>query len=55
MCVCFCVQVLVTMQNGGEDYKFVWVNDMGITNAYNPTTASGDHQTIVFVSMKTNM
>ncbi|XP_060595854.1 CD109 antigen-like [Ruditapes philippinarum] len=42
------IEVLVTMRDG-ENYKFVWVDEMGITSAYAPLTKSGDHQTIVFL------
>ena len=38
------------MEDGKENYNFVWVDEMGITSAYAPKTTEGDHQTIVFVS-----
>ena len=38
------------MEDGGKNYDFVWVDEMGITSAYAPKTTEGDHQTIVFVS-----
>ncbi|KAL3859107.1 hypothetical protein ACJMK2_009340 [Sinanodonta woodiana] len=43
------LEVLITMHDGGEDYSFVWVEEMGITKAYNPKTVPGDHQTLVFL------
>ena len=39
------------MEDGGDEYQFVWVDDLGITSAYEPKTYSGDHQTLVFVSI----
>ncbi|KAL4235441.1 endopeptidase inhibitor [Mactra antiquata] len=42
------LEVLITMKDG-DNYKFVWVDEMGITSAYAPLTTSGDHQTIVFL------
>ncbi|WAR12173.1 CPMD8-like protein [Mya arenaria] len=41
------LSVLLTMKDGGDKYRYVWVNDMGITSAYAPRTESGDHQTIL--------
>lgn len=43
------LEVLVTIKDGGENYNFVWVDEMGITSAYDPKTTEGDHQTIVFL------
>ena len=50
----FCWQVLVTIEDGNENYDFVWVDELGITSAYAPKTTEGDHQTIVFVSFLKN-
>ena len=36
--------------HGGEDYRFVIVEDNGWANAYNPRLAAGDIQTMVEVS-----
>lgn len=43
------LEVLITMEDGKDQYKFVWVDEMGITSAYAPLTKSGDHQTLVFL------
>lgn len=43
------LEVLLTMEDGGDNYKFVLVDEMGIVSAYKPKTTSGDHQTIVFL------
>ena len=40
----------VLMLHGGEDYRFVIVEDFGIVSSYAPRTIAGDIQIMVYVS-----
>ena len=45
----FGVQVIVTL-HGGDDYRFINVEDYGFVSAYRPRLSAGDVQTMVEVS-----
>ena len=44
-----CIQVLA-MLHGGDDFRFIYVEEYGWASSYRPRTSAGDIQTMVEAS-----